>query len=84
MSNGLAKRSKPAKVVDIKAEYERIQRKEEEDRLAAERQIAEIMEKGGYQYLLSANIAGVEVALNSIINPALPLTIRLVPKPKDS
>ncbi len=83
MSNGLIKRKKPEKVVDIKAEYERIQRQEEEDRLATEKQINDIMEKGGYQYFLSAHVAGVEVALNSLINPSLPLTIRLVPKPKE-
>lgn len=76
--------SKPkTNVVDIKAEYERIQREEEEERLAAEKQINDILKAKGYQYLITVNLMGAEIPLGQIINPSLTVGLRVVPKPKE-
>jgi hypothetical protein len=82
MSNGLNRKRKD-NVVDIKAEYERIQKDEEDKRLAAEKQIGDILTKGSYQYLITTNIMGAEVPLSQIVNPSLPMSLRLIPKPKE-
>jgi hypothetical protein len=72
-----------APVVNIKEEYERIQRAEEEKRLAAEKQISDIITKGNYQYLATVNVMGTEMPLSNFVNPALAISLRLIPKPKE-